>query len=127
MFGTVPARLEDERDAHLRASLYEQRCALKSVIEMMGNLKRWLHIPINTHALAPCDSGLIGGLFDIAGDRFGDALVEDGGDDVVGVEFVFFDDRGDGVGGGDLHLFVDARRSTPKCAAKDARSEERRV
>ncbi len=44
-----------------------------------------LYHRVGARALTPRDARLIGGLFDIVGDRFGDSSVEDGGDDVVGV------------------------------------------
>jgi predicted HTH domain antitoxin len=44
-------------------------------------------------ALAPRDAGLVGGLLDLARDGVGDALVEDRGDDVFGVQLVVRDDE----------------------------------
>jgi hypothetical protein len=46
---------------------------------------RALHDAVGMCAFAAGDAGAVGGLFDFACDGFGDALVEDGGDDVFGV------------------------------------------
>ncbi len=62
-----------------------------------------LRCRINCGALSSGNAGAVSGFFDFAGDGFGDAFVEDGGDDVFGMKFLIGDEVG--VGGGEFHVF----------------------
>lgn len=62
------------------------------------------------------------------GDRcchgFHHASIERTRDDVVRAQFLIGHGAGDSVGGGDLHLFIDGRRTCVKRAAEDARERK---
>ena len=61
----------------------------------------------------------LGGFGDLLGHRGGDVAVERAGDDVVGIELVVRDDRGDRTGRGQLHLLVDRRCAHVESTAED--------
>ena len=46
-------------------------------------------------------------VIDCSRDSLGNPLVEHGGHDVLGMEFIWTDGAGNRMGGGELHLFVD--------------------
>ena len=58
------------------------------------------------------------------GYEFGDALVEDAGDDVFGAEFGVADAAGDGFGGRHFHAFGDGVGAAVEGTAEDAREAE---
>src|SRR5439155_26883522 len=74
---------------------------------------------IQTYSFAPGDTGLVGGFFDSPRHSLSNALVEDGGNDVLGIKLVVGDDAGDRMRGRELHSFVNARRAAGKRAPKN--------
>src|SRR5215210_2553232 len=69
-------------------------------------------------------AALLAGARDGFGDRRGDALVEDGGDDVVLRKFFLGNHTGYRVGGGELHLFVDLMRPHVEGTPEDSREAQ---
>jgi len=83
------------------------------------------YFAVRVNLLSSGDAGTVGGFFDFAGDGFGDAFVEDGGDDVFGMEFLVGDEVGEGVircGSSVIALTEESASVTFSCTSRTART-----
>src|SRR5262245_38101495 len=107
-----------------RSNTSTARNGVISSVRFASSAKAWDTGSAGRPPPAPGDAAALGGAHDLAGDGRGDLLVEHARDDVLLVELLAGHHGGDGLGGGDLHLVGDLRRTAVEQAAEEPREAE---